>query len=97
MKKDIKKHLEFCLKYPELVNSFYKNMRWYNKQLFKNQVTGNISIKDLNNKINDGFIPVISLEKFVQALEDYKAEPEFFNKFEHLVDDWNNYNAKYNL
>jgi len=87
--KDNKKYFDFVLKYPELVYSFYKNKRWYNKQLNQNQISGYISIDILKQRIEDGFIPVIHVSRLYSCMEYYKADKNIFKKYENLINEFN--------
>lgn len=69
----------------------YNKKIWYLKQLNKNQISGDISLEVLKQKIEEGFIPVMSISRLWNCIEYYKVDKNIFSKYENLIEEFNSF------
>lgn len=73
----------FVLKYPEMVDCFTRNGETIE------YVCGDIEKESLMQKIDEGFFPIITLERMRIALELFKFDKNVFKRFASLIEDYN--------
>ena len=89
---DNNKHNDFCLKYPELIRTFYKIKENYNKEINTYQISGELTKTEMQTYLNKELIPVIDLGRLRFAIDYYKSDKEIFKKYKDLVSDFNTKN-----